>query len=146
MSSPTTAVSPQALIEAAKAPLLAYNDKNWERVRATVTHNFVYDEVATRRRLQNADDTIVVWKGWAQAFPDSQATFNETLVSGNTVVLDITWRGTHTGQLQTPKGPVPGTGKPIEIRACVVSEISGDKARSQRHYFDMLTLLEQLGL
>jgi predicted ester cyclase len=41
---------------------------------------------------------------------------------------------------------VPGTGKPIEIRACIISEISGDKARSQRHYFDMLTLLEQLGL
>jgi steroid delta-isomerase-like uncharacterized protein len=146
VSSPTTAVSPQALIDAAKAPILAYNDKNWDRVRATVTPNFLYDEVGTRRRLQNADDTIVAWKGWAQAFPDSRATFNETLVSGNTVVMDVTWRGTHTGQLQTPKGPVPGTGKPIEIRACIISEISGDKARSQRHYFDMLTLLEQLGL
>ncbi|HXS25993.1 MAG TPA: hypothetical protein VN719_17285, partial [Gemmatimonadales bacterium] len=82
MSSPTTAVSPQTLIDAAKAPILAYNDKNWDLVRAAMSPNFVYDEVGTRRRLQNADDTILAWKGWAQAFPDSRATFNETLVSG----------------------------------------------------------------
>jgi steroid delta-isomerase-like uncharacterized protein len=146
MPSPTTAASPQTLIDAAKAPILAYNDKNWDRVRATIAPDFVYDELGTRRRLQNADDTILAWKGWAQAFPDSRATFNETLVSGNTVVMDLTWRGTHTGLLQTPKGPAPGTGKPIEIRACIISEIAGDKARNQRHFFDMLTLLEQLGL
>ena len=51
MSSPTTAVSPQTLIDAAKAPILAYNDKNWDLVRAAMSPNFVYDEVGTRRRL-----------------------------------------------------------------------------------------------
>lgn len=143
---PTTALSPQALIDAAKAPILAYNDKNWDRVRATVTPDFLYDEVGTRRKLSGADEAITIWKGWAGAFPDSAATFHGAVVSGNTVVLELSWKGTHLGLLQTPKGPAAGTGKPIEIRACIVSEIAGDKARSQRHYFDMLTLLDQLGL
>jgi predicted ester cyclase len=142
----TTALSPQALIDAAKAPILAYNDKNWDRVRATVTPDFLYDEIGTRRNLSGADEAINAWKGWAGAFPDSAATFHGALVSGNTVVLEVSWKGTHLGLLQTPQGPVAGTGKPIEIRACIVSEIAGDKARSQRHYFDMLTLLDQLGL
>ena len=47
------------------------------------------------------------------------------------MVLEVTWKGTHTGLLQTPKGSVPGTGKPMEIRACIVSELAGDKARTR---------------
>jgi steroid delta-isomerase-like uncharacterized protein len=146
MPAQATAVSPQALIDAAKAPILAFNEKNWDKVRASITPDFVYDEVATRRKVQGADAVIPVWQGWAQAFPDSKATFNNALVSGNCVVLEVTWKGTHKGQLQTPNGPVPATGKTIEIRACTILELAGEKARLQRHYFDMATLFEQLGV
>ena len=141
-----TAVSPQALIDAAKAPFVAFNEKNWDRVRATITPDFVYDEVASRRKAQGADPVIALWQGWAQAFPDSRCSFDSALVSGNNVVLELTWRGTHRGPLQTPNGPIAGTGKPIEIRACAVVELAGEKARVQRHYFDMATLFEQLSI
>jgi steroid delta-isomerase-like uncharacterized protein len=146
MPAQATAMSPQALIDAAKAPVLAYNDKNWQKLKASITPDFVYDEVATRRRVQGADTVIPVWQGWAQAFPDSKATFHSALVSGDNVVLEVTWKGTHKGQLQTPNGPIAATGKPIEIRACAIIEIAGEKAKSQRHYFDMATLFEQLGV
>lgn len=139
-------MSPKALIDTAKAPILAYNDKNWDKVRASITPDFIYDEVATRRKLQGPDAVIAVWQGWAQAFPDSKATFHSALVTGNSVVLEVTWKGTHRGELQTPKGPVAPTGKPIEIRACAIMETAGGKAKSQRHYFDMATLFEQLGV
>ena len=67
-------------------------------------------------------------------------------MSGNTVVLEATWKGSHTGPLQTPKGSIAATGRPIEVRACIVMEIVGDKAKAQRHYFDMATLLDQIGV
>jgi steroid delta-isomerase-like uncharacterized protein len=146
MPAQATAVPPKALIDAAKAPILAYNDKNWDKVRASITRDFIYDEVATRRKLEGPDAVIAVWQGWAQAFPDSKATFHSALVTGNSVVLEVTWKGTHRGELQTPKGPVAPTGKPIEIRACAIMETAGEKAKSQRHYFDMATLFEQLGV
>lgn len=146
MPAQATAVSPQALIEAAKAPVLAYNEKNWDKVRTSITPDFIYDEVPTRRKLQGADQVIPVWQGWAQAFPDSKATFNDSLVSGDSVVFEVTWKGTHKGPLQTPTGPVAATGKPIEIRACMIIEMAGEKAKAQRHYFDMATLFEQLGV
>ena len=60
-------------------------------------------------------------------------------------MLELTWRGTHEGPLQTPKGSIPATGKSIEIRACAVIQVAGEKARSQRHYFDMATLFQQIG-
>jgi hypothetical protein len=35
-----TTLSPQALITAAKALIEAYNDKDWERVKASITSGF----------------------------------------------------------------------------------------------------------
>jgi steroid delta-isomerase-like uncharacterized protein len=146
MPAQATALSPQTLIDASKALIQAYNDKNWDRVRAAVTPDFVYDEVATGRKVEGADAAISIWQGWAQAFPDSKGTFNQALASGDRVLLEVTWKGTHKGQLQTPSGPVEPTGKTIEIRACLINEMSGEKTRVERHYFDMGTLLAQLGL
>jgi steroid delta-isomerase-like uncharacterized protein len=147
MSPQATADSPQALTEAAKGLIVAYNDKNWDKAKAAITPDFVYDEVATGRRVEGADQTLVAWKGWAQAFPDSKASFDRTHVAGNdTVVLELTWRGTHQGPLETPTGSIPATGKRIEIRAVAVIEVKGEKARTQRHFFDMATLLQQLGV
>ena len=47
-----------------------------------------------------------------------------------------------------PKGPIAATGKGIEFRSCNVIEINPDKekAKSQRQYFDMGTMLQQLGI
>jgi steroid delta-isomerase-like uncharacterized protein len=146
MAAQTTKLSPSQLIAAAKAPILAYNEKNWGAVAASVTADFVYDEVATQRRVQGAEQVIAAWQGWATALPDSKATFNSAQASGDVVVLEVTWRGTHQGPLQTPKGAIPATGKRIEVRACFVCETAGEKVKVQRHYFDMGTMLQQLGV
>ena len=142
-----TALSPQALADAAKAPFLAYNDKDWAKAKAAMTQDFVYDEVASARKTNGADAAIELWKGWAQAFPDSKGTIHNTHVAGNNVVvLELSWKGTHKGTLQTPGGSIPATGKTIDVRAVAVVEIAGERARSQRHYFDMATLLQQIGV
>ena len=146
MPAQSTVVSPRQLIDAAKAPVLAFNEKNWTAVRAAITSDFLYDEVGTARKVQGADETIAMWQGWATAIPDARATFHQELASGNAAVLEVTWKGTHNGPLQTPTGTIPATGKRIEVRACMVVEIAGDKAKVQRHYFDMATLLQQLGV
>ena len=147
MSPQATAVSPQVMIEAAKTMIIAYNDKNWERAKAAITPDFLYDEVATGRRIEGADETLAAWKGWAQAFPDSKASFDRSYVAGNdTVVLELTWRGTHKGPLGTAMGNIAATGKSIEVRALAIVELKGEKARSQRQFFDMATLLQQIGL
>ncbi|MEA2713545.1 MAG: hypothetical protein QOK27_1506, partial [Gemmatimonadales bacterium] len=71
----STMLSQQQLIDAAKAPLIAFNEKDWNAVRASVTSDFVYDEVATHRRAQGVDQVIPLWQEWATAFPDARATF-----------------------------------------------------------------------
>ena len=145
MPAQSTMIPQQQLIDAAKAPILAFNKKDWDAVRASISPDFVYDEVATSRKVQGVDQVIPLWQGWATAFPDAKATFQRELVCGNTVVLEQTWQGTHKGPLQTPGGSIPATGNRIDVRACMTVEVVGDKAKMQRHYFDMGTILQQIG-
>jgi steroid delta-isomerase-like uncharacterized protein len=146
MSAPSTMIPRQQLVDAAKAPIVAFNEKDWDAVRASITPDFIYDEVGTNRKVQGADQVIPLWQGWATAFPDAKATFNRALPSDTIVVLEVTWRGTHEGPLQTPAGPIDPTGNRIDIRACIVTEVHGERAKLQRHYFDMGTMLQQLGI
>jgi steroid delta-isomerase-like uncharacterized protein len=146
MPAQSTMIPQQQVIDAAKAPMLAFNEKNWDAVRASITPDFVYDEVATNRKVQGVDQVIPLWQGWATAFPDAKATFQRELLSGDSVVFEVTWRGTHKGPLQTPNGPIPATGNRIDVRASMTVEVAGDKAKAQRHYFDMGTILQQLGV
>ena len=135
----------KSTVDIAKAQVIAYNDRNWEAVRASLAPRVVYDEVGTRRRIEGVDEVISAWRGWATALPDSRATFDSTHVSGETAILELTWRGTHKGVLQTPGGEIAATGKQIEVRGCQVIEVAGDNVKSIRHYFDMTTLLQQIG-
>ena len=136
----------QAIVDAATAPILAYNAKNWDEVDRTITSDAVYDEVANRRVARGASDVITLWKGWAEAMPDSSGTIESAFVSGNTVILELTWRGTHAGPLRTPGGDLPATGNSFEVRACMIVDVSDGKTRVMRHYFDMATMLAQLGI
>ena len=136
----------QAIVDAATAPIQGYNAKNWDEVARTITSDAVYDEVANRRTARGSSDVITMWKGWAEAMPDSNATIESVHVSGGTVILELTWRGTHTGPLHAPGGDLPPTGNTIEVRSCFIADVSDGKTRVMRHYFDMATMLTQLGI
>jgi steroid delta-isomerase-like uncharacterized protein len=134
------------LIETAKAPVLAYGEKNWNAVKGSVTPGIVYEEIATHRKTKGVEELLGCWQGWATAFPDSKATFLTALAADNVVVLEVKWRGTNTGALQTAESRIEATGRTIEVPACLIVEIGDGKVKSMRHYFDMATLFQQLGL
>jgi steroid delta-isomerase-like uncharacterized protein len=135
----------RSVADVAKEQVIAYNEKDWDRARAALTPEIVYDEVGTHRKIKGVDDVLTAWKGWATAIPDSRATFQSEFVSGNTAVLEITWTGTHKGPLNTGDREIPPTGKKIELRAVQVVDVDNDRVRSVRQYFDMGTLLKQIG-
>ena len=139
-------MSDQQLIDTAKAPFIGYNEKDWDKIRASTTTDLVYDEVATHREVEGIDQVLELWQEWATAFPDSHGIFQDASVSSDKVALELTWHGTHTGPMQTPDGEIPATGNSIEIRACALVEVEDDRVKSIRHYFDMMTMMQQLGL
>jgi steroid delta-isomerase-like uncharacterized protein len=140
-------MSQQTLIDTAKASVEAYNEKNWDEVTKVLAPNVVYKETGSNRSLHGISDVLTAWKGWGVAFPDSKATFDAVHVSGDdTVILELTWRGTHTGPMGSPAGDIPATGKSIETRACQVIQIADGKVQSIHQYLDLATMMTQLGL
>jgi len=132
-------------LEIVKTAMTAYNDKDWEKLKEVFAPDAVYDEKGTHRRLQGIGPVVEAWRGWAVAFPDSRGTFVREFTSGETAVLEVVWKGIHSGPLQMPSGTIPASSKTIELPACQIVEVKGDKITSFTHYFDMLTLLTQIG-
>jgi predicted ester cyclase len=84
-------------------------------------------------------------QGWEQAIPDGTGMTRRMVESGDTVVTELVWTGTQSGDLQTPGGTLPASGRQIEIEATMWSVFEGDKVRETRHYVDIMTMLQQLG-
>jgi steroid delta-isomerase-like uncharacterized protein len=103
----------------------------------------VYDEMATNRRIQGSENIIEALQGWASAFPDAKATFVRDLVTGDTAVFQLVWTG--TGTLQTPSGPIPASNRVVELPACSVIQVEGEKIKNDTHYFDLLTQIGAAG-
>jgi SnoaL-like polyketide cyclase len=92
------------VIEIAKASITAYNDKNWSKAKDTLAADAVYDEKGTHRRIQGAGEIVEAWWGWAEAIPDSKATFVREMASADTAVLELVWRGRPHGTAKDANG------------------------------------------
>jgi steroid delta-isomerase-like uncharacterized protein len=123
----------------------AYNNGDWERFRASHAPDVVYEEIGTGQRAEGMDEYMQLLEGWTQAIPDGAATIRRTVASGDTVVMELVWKGSQTGELQTPGGTMPASGRQIEVEATMWSDFEGDKVRGTRHYVDLMTMLQQIG-
>ena len=61
------------------------------------------------------------------------------------MVQEITWQGTHSGPLSLPGGTIPPSGKCQITRTSLVLVFEDGKVKESRIYFDMLSLLQQIG-
>lgn len=133
-------------ITLAKEGVEAFNKGDWEQTKRITAPNVAYKEMATGRKTENVDQFIELAKAWRAAFPDAKGTVTSAIASGDTAVLEITWAGTQTGALATPSGQIPATGKKINVPAVQVVHTSGGKVAAANHYFDLMTMLAQLGV
>ena len=135
----------QDAIRIAREYIEGFNAGDWRRVKATLAPDSVYDELGTQRRVQGADEIVQALQGWKQAMPDAKGTITSALASGNTATLEITWEGTQTGPLVGPAGTIPASGKRQVTRGAFIATIQGEQIKESHQYFDMMTLLQQLG-
>src|SRR4029077_15257130 len=130
----------------AKEGVEAFSAGDWERFKAPLSSDAVYEELGTQRRVQGPDAIVELSKGWRKAFPDAKGTITKAIESADTVVLEIIWEGTQTGELVGAQGSIPPTRKRVRIPAVQVVSFKGDKVAETKHYFDQMTMLAQLGV
>ncbi|TMC76559.1 MAG: ester cyclase [Chloroflexi bacterium] len=132
-------------LQLAKQNVEAFGKGDWASFKAPLSADAVYEELATQRRTQGPDAIVEISKGWRQAFPDAKGTITKAVESGDTVVLEIIWEGTHNGELKSAMGSIPATYKRVKIPAVQVVTFKGDKIAETKHYFDLMTILAQIG-
>jgi steroid delta-isomerase-like uncharacterized protein len=90
------------------------------------------------------------FKGYVRVFwtaaPDAHIEGHRYFESGDTIVVEGTYSGTHTGPLMTPAGEIPATGRHFAFTFCDVLQARDGKVSSHRVYFDQVDFLSQLGL
>jgi steroid delta-isomerase-like uncharacterized protein len=145
-----TALAPEALttdeiVKLARKQVDAFNAGDWEQLRASLGADSHYDELGTQRKIEGPEKIVELFKAWKTAFPDAVGTVTGAVASGNKAALEVTWKGTHSGPLETAEGTIPASGKRQETPAAFFFTFEGDKIKESRHYFDSMTLLKQIG-
>ena len=136
-----------SLIEkGARESVDAFNRGDWDAVRDLAGPAFVFEEVATGRRYDDTESTVAALGDWRIAFPDATGEVVGLVVDADTTAIQIIWRGTHDGSLATPNGSIPATGRTIEVGAVMWQSWQDNRLVLERHYFDLLTMLTQLGV
>ena len=137
------ATSPE---DVARESVESYNAGDFDRLRSLLADDFYEEELATQRRLEGADARVEAAQTWKRAFPDEHGTITGVYTSGNTLAIELTWEGTQSGPIATSDGQeLPPSNKRIKVKSVQVIEIEDGKLKALRHYFDLMTLLKQIG-
>jgi steroid delta-isomerase-like uncharacterized protein len=123
----------------------AFNTADWTRFRARLAPDVAYEETGTGRRTEGADAYVALCQGWKAAFPDAAGALHRAVSSGDTVVQEVTWEGTQRGDLPTPGGTIPASGKQIAVAGTLWLTLRDGRATAISHHLDLLTMLQQLG-
>ena len=124
----------------------AWNERDFDRQMAAMAPDITITMMGTGEVLQGVEGGRQYATGWADAFPDGQITLDTVAGGADTVVVEFTGRGTHTGTLVTSMGSIPPTGRSVTLHFCDVLTMADGKIKSQNTYLDTGSLMAQLGL
>jgi steroid delta-isomerase-like uncharacterized protein len=123
------------------------SDPAWlDKAVASLADDFEQMDVPSGRTVRGPDGFRQLNLFFAEGFPDSATEITNVFATEDQVVVEFTGRGTNTGPLHMPTGDLPPTGRHADLRFCNVSKIRNGKIVSSHVYYDLMTMLQQLGL
>lgn len=84
--------------------------------------------------------------GWIEAVPDAHVELVDYEVDDPTVTCTLRSSGTFDGTLETPEGPIPGTGNPFEIELNIEADIDEGRIARWVSSYDLEDWQHQVGL
>jgi steroid delta-isomerase-like uncharacterized protein len=85
-------------------------------------------------------------EAFAAAVPDAIIRALRTFESGDTIITEGAYSGTHTGDLVGPAGTIPATGRTFSFPFVDLMQVADGKVVSHRIYWDMMGFMAQLGV
>ena len=124
----------------------AFSKKDYDYCLALVSEDMEAVLIPFGQTFQGKGGFREFMQGFTGAFPDITIQVTNQVATDDQVVNEFTARGTHTGILMTPAGPIPPTGRTVNFIVCEVYRIKNGKFTSLRNYQDAASLMRQLGL
>ena len=139
-------MSEQENIKASQAFYEAWNAGDLSKTAAYEADGFMAEEPGAPGPM-NAEQNRAYIQNFLSAFPGSKFEVLLTIAQGDYVVNHWKVSGAHTGPLGTPSGSaIPPTGKMATVMGSTTSEVKNGKVTRSWSYWDMTSLLTQLGL
>ena len=134
------------LIEENKAVVRRYAEQVWNAGDLTAVEEFIAPayirhDPGLPMEVRGPDGVRAVISAYRTAFPDLHLILDDTLADGDKVVLRLTVRGTHQGDLMG----IPPSGQGVEITAIEIFRLDGGKIVEQWVAVDNLGLMRQIG-
>lgn len=122
----------------------AYNAKDIEERKACCAPD-IEVEMPGGMHLKGLDQVQQIEGAFWRALPDSKIKRTDEYVDADTVVAEGVLTGTHTGPFPTPKGEIPPSGNPVNLRYASVKRVVNGKLVSEHLYFDQMEFMMQIG-
>jgi steroid delta-isomerase-like uncharacterized protein len=123
----------------------AFNDHDESRIRELNAENSVV-EAPGDVHVEGREATTQYAMAWLNAFPDARLNVKNEFASGDWVVQEFTFEGTHEGTLSGPAGDIPATHRRLNGRGVQIFRVEDDEVVDTRLYFDQVQIMTQLGL
>lgn len=132
-----------AIIAEIHSHLVAENAQDLDALLDGMTDDCFNLVVPDPHRLYAGPEEVARrYRGLWATFPDLKVQMRRIVsVQASNAVSEHTLSGTHTGSLFG----VPGTGKQVEVETAVVWDIVDGRIRGETVYFDVATMLRQIG-
>lgn len=123
--------------------LAAESTKNLEALLTGMTEDCYNLVLCDPSPLYRGPDAVAMrYRGLWTAFPDLQVRLRRVVaIDGELAVTEHTLSGTHGGTLF---GVAP-TGRQVQVDTVVIWEFAGERIRGETVYFDLATMLRQVG-
>jgi steroid delta-isomerase-like uncharacterized protein len=118
-----------------------WSSHDWDHLLPLFTDDVVYEDVTLAAVNHGKQQLRAFGEAFFSSFPDVTFELTSRFASGSQGGVEWVMRGTHGGDM----GGISATGKHVEVRGASVMEFANGKIRRNSDYWDMATLLNQLG-
>jgi steroid delta-isomerase-like uncharacterized protein/uncharacterized protein (TIGR02118 family) len=119
-----------------------WSARDIERVVSLCTDECVYEDVPLGAMSRGKQELRAFGHQVFEAFPDFGIELTSQSAEGDRALLEWVMSGTHKGDLPG----MPATGKEFSVRGATALELKNGRISRNSDYWDMATLLTQLGL
>ena len=124
----------------------AWDERNPDKGASVIADDCEFVDVPRGELQLGPEGYRKDYERWRTAFPDGEVKITNVIAEGEWVVVEFINRGTNTGPIRTAIGNFPPTNRKAEVSYCSVMQIKNGKVISGRDYYDVSTILRQLGL